>query len=211
MGSGYTLFMSEFVRTFKTTGSIAPSSRWLARSLTRHMLTKNVGQPRRILEVGPGTGAVTTTLVQRLAPRDSLVLVELNERFVSHLHDRFHHEPHFNRVLDRTEIIHDRLENLPSGSQFDLIVSGLPLNNFSVKSVEEILGQLEHLLADGGILTFFEYMAVRTARGVVSLGAERRRVQGISRAMRDVFRRYKYQREWVWRNIPPAWVHHVMK
>ena len=40
----------------QTTGAILPSSRGLARAMTRPM--RQAKGPRRILEVGPGTGAV---------------------------------------------------------------------------------------------------------------------------------------------------------
>ena len=51
-----------------------------------------------ILEVGPGTGAVTARLVQLLRPGDHLTLVELNDDFVQHLNERFASEPDFQAV-----------------------------------------------------------------------------------------------------------------
>jgi phosphatidylethanolamine/phosphatidyl-N-methylethanolamine N-methyltransferase len=211
MSAGYRVFLSEFWNNFHTTGAIAPSGRWLADALTKYVPAKAESRPRRILEVGPGTGAVTTALVRRLAPQDSLTLVELNDRFVEHLRGRFEREPAFQAVNDRAEIVHDRLENLPQNEPFDVIVSGLPLNNFSVEAVQQILATLERLLAVGGRLSFFEYIAVRAARGAVSLGAERQRMSGITRALRETFARHEHSRDWIWPNLPPAWVHHLLK
>lgn len=211
MGAGHRVFLSEFWRNFHTTGAIAPSSRWLADALTRHVAVCGETRERKILEVGPGTGAVTASLVRRLQPNDSLTLVELNDRFVSHLRQRFEHEASFRGVATQAEIVHDRLENLPAGARYDLIISGLPLNNFSVAAVEQILATFDRLLAPGGRLSFFEYIAVRAARGVVSLGEERRRMHGITKALRGTFRRHEHRREWIWPNLPPAWVHHLRK
>ena len=215
MANGYRLFLQEFWSNFHTTGSIAPSGKALAAALTRHVPRSNDGTsggaPRRVLEVGPGTGAVTATLVKRLPAGDSLTLVELNDRFVAHLHDRFQTEPTFRAVSDRTEIVHDRLENLCGNQPFDVIVSGLPLNNFSSEAVEQILQTLEQLLAPGGRLSFFEYIAVRAARQRISRGSERQRLEGITSALHGVFSRHQHQREWVWPNVPPAWVHHLQK
>ncbi|MBL8826142.1 MAG: methyltransferase domain-containing protein [Planctomycetaceae bacterium] len=211
MSSGYGVFLSEFWNNFHTPGAIAPSSRWLADALTKHVPSSKEAAPRRILEVGPGTGAVTAALVRRLAPQDSLTLVELNDRFVEHLRGRFAREPEFQAVHARAEIVHDRLENLPVNQPFDVIVSGLPLNNFSVDAVQQILATLERLLPVGGRLSFFEYIAVRAARGAVSLGAERRRITGITRALRATFARHDHGRDWIWPNLPPAWVHHLCK
>ncbi len=62
------VFWREFRRNFHTTGAVLPSGRALARALTRYVAAGAAG-PRRILEVGPGTGAVTTVLVDRLGRR----------------------------------------------------------------------------------------------------------------------------------------------
>jgi hypothetical protein len=65
------------------------------------------------------------------------------------------------------------------------------------------------LLAPGGTLSFFEYIAVRTARSLISGQAERTRLRGIGRAMRSVLDGREIRRDAVWLNVPPAWVHHV--
>ena len=88
------LFFQEFRRNFHTTGAILPSGRRLARALGRFVAEPN-GQPRRILEVGPGTAAVTQRLVSVLGPHDRLDLVELNASFVECLRRRFESEPAF--------------------------------------------------------------------------------------------------------------------
>ena len=56
MLSDYRAFLTQFLRNYQTTGSVLPSSRALASALCRHVGT---GAPQRILEAGPGTGAVT--------------------------------------------------------------------------------------------------------------------------------------------------------
>ena len=95
--------------------------------------------------------------------------------------------------------------------RYDLIVSGLPLNNFAVADVERILAALTALLAPGGTLSFFEYIAVRPARALVSGRSERARLRGIGQAMRAVLDGREIRRDAVWLNVPPAWVHHVRK
>ena len=52
--------------------------------------------------------------------------------------------------------------------KYDVIVSGLPLNNFSPADVERILAVLCGRLAPRGTLSFFEYIAMRPARALVS-------------------------------------------
>lgn len=203
----YRVFWQEFRQNFHTTGAILPSGRALARALAHH-----VGQaerPQRVLEVGPGTGAVTAYIVKALRPEDQLDLVELNEQFVANLRDRFSRDPQFAAVSERSRVLHQGVEELAHDEPYDLVISGLPLNNFSVQQVESILGGFRRLLRRGGVLSFFEYIAIRPARAMVSGPAERARLQGIGRAMDQLLTPYEIRRDWVWPNVPPAWVHHV--
>src|SRR5438552_2634254 len=94
----YRVFLKQFFQRYHTTGSVLPSSPSLARALCRYVgdgetgNSQNGGSPahgRMILEVGPGTGAATASLVQRLKPNDRFTLVELNDDFVRHLQQRF--------------------------------------------------------------------------------------------------------------------------
>jgi phospholipid N-methyltransferase len=203
----YRFFFKQYVRRFHDTGAIAPSSRWLAKALSRYVARDD--GPGRVLEVGPGTGAVTRQIVESIGPSDQFDLVELNEQFVLHLQGRFRDEPAFAAVSDRTTIIHGPLEELPRDRKYDTIVSGLPLNNFSVADVERILAAFAELLAPRGTLSFFEYVAVRPARAAVSGRADRERLRGIGRALRGALDGNEIHRDLVWPNLPPAWVHHV--
>ncbi|OHB66068.1 MAG: hypothetical protein A2V70_04350 [Planctomycetes bacterium RBG_13_63_9] len=206
--SEYRLFFKEFLANYHTTGAILPSGRPLARALARFVAEQPTG-PRRILEVGPGTGAVTSRIVPALTPEDQLDLVELNDSFVERLRDRFRNDPAFQPVADRVRVMHCRIEDLPGDDTYDLIISGLPLNNFSVVDVKRILARLTDLLKTGGTLSFFEYIAIRRARALLSGRAERARLRGIGQAMRAVLSKHEIRCDWIWPNVPPAWVHHV--
>jgi phosphatidylethanolamine/phosphatidyl-N-methylethanolamine N-methyltransferase len=204
------LFFREFVRNFHTTGAILPSGRRLAAALSCFVAERAAGS-RSILEVGPGTGAVTTRIIADMGPDDLLDLVELNDSFVERLNARFRREAAFQAVAARARVLHCPVQELPDDKKYDVIVSGLPLNNFSVVMVEEILSALMKLLKPGGTLSFFEYIAIRHVRTLVSGPAERRRLRGIDHAMQAVFDLYEIRRDAIWRNTPPAWVHHVQK
>ena len=143
-----------------------------------------------------------------MRPQDRLVLVERNEQFVSHLTQRLAEIPAAQSLRNHISLVHAAVEDLPDDEPFDVIVSGLPLNNFAVDSVQQILSKLSRLLAPGGILSFFEYVAVRRAKSLVCSRADRERLQGIARVLGD-FLEAEIQRDLVWANVPPAWVHHV--
>jgi phospholipid N-methyltransferase len=205
--SDYRVFYREFRENFETTGAILPSGRSLAKALTRYV--PEPGPPRRILEVGPGTGAVTTELVRRLRGSDEFNLVELNDRFVERLRERFATEPDFLQVADRCRVLHHSVEDIPDDDRYDLIVSGLPLNNFPVTLVVSILRKFRSLLLPGGTLSFFEYIAIRKIKGGISPRGERERLRGVSSALDGLLAAHEVRRDWVWMNVLPAWVHHV--
>ena len=206
--SEYGLFLKEFWNSYHTTGAILPSSRFLGAALARFVEEEPQG-PRRILEVGPGTGAVTRRIVAVLKPEDRLDLVEPNDSFVEHLHYRLETEKAFQQVAQRTRVLHCPVEELAGDGLYDLIISGLPLNNFSVAEVERILGVMTGLLQPGGTLSLFEYIAVRRAKALISGRATRARLRGIGRVMGALFGEHEIRRDRILINVPPAWVHHV--
>lgn len=203
----YRVFLGEFVRSFHSTGAILPSGRSLARALARHV--RQGGGPRRILEVGPGTGAVTRWIIDGLDAGDTLDLVELNESFVRRLQERLASDPLFRAAAERTTIHHKPIEEIGGEGTYDVIVSGLPLNNFAAENVREILGVMTRLLRPGGTMSFFEYVGVRPLRSLVSGAAERKRLRGVSEAIASARRGRAIGRDLVLPNVPPAWVHHL--
>lgn len=208
----YRLFWREFRQQHHTTGAVLPSGRALARALASFVRDDAAGDgstARRILEVGPGTGAVTSEILRAMRPDDRLDLVELNDQFVEQLRWRFAEDSNFSPMRDRVELHHASVEDVSEDQPYDLIVSGLPLNNFSVELVSRILDKLRRLLAPEGTLSFFEYVAIRRMKSVVSPAADRDRLRGISRMFDEMFSKYEVRKDLVLTNVPPAWVHHV--
>jgi phosphatidylethanolamine/phosphatidyl-N-methylethanolamine N-methyltransferase len=207
----YQTFLTQFIRNYETTGSIIPSGRALGNALCRHV---GQGSAQKILEAGPGTGAVTGCIIERLRADDHLWMVELNPTFAAHLRDAFKQKPRFRDVADRCHLVEGSVQHLgPMGladhGQFDLVISGLPLNNFSPEDVRDILQAYSTLLKPGGVLSFFQYILLRPAKMFVSGGPERNRLKDVGRAIEGMLGEKEFAREWVWPNVPPAWVHHI--
>ena len=205
--SDYQTFLSQFLRNYNTTGSVIPSGRALGGALCRF-----VGQgsgPQKILEAGPGTGAVTGCIIERMRQDDKLWMVELNPTFAAHLRAAFREKPSFREAAGRCQLIEGAVQQLGDEDQFDLVISGLPLNNFPSDDVRAILEAYARLLKPGGILSFFQYILIRPAKMVVSSGPERDRLKGVGKAIEGVLGEREFAREWVWVNVPPAWVHHI--
>ena len=202
-------FLQQLRREFEATGAVAPSSRFLARAITKPLEHRD--GPARILEIGPGTGAVTRQIVQRLRPDDRLDLVELNGGFVEILQQKFRDDPVFQAAADRAKIHMCAVQDFEADGQYDFIISGLPLNNFPAELVREIFDVCFGLLEPNGILSYFEYMFVRRFRRVLSRGSERARLTALEEILDARLQQHRFRTNGVLANIPPAWVHHLRK
>ncbi len=202
-------FFRQYRQTFETTGAVAPSSRFLARALTRP-LQQHAGHCR-VLEVGPGTGAVTRRIARLLKPDDRFDLVELNASFAGVLRHKFVADPDFHRVANRSEIHQCPIQEFAAPEPYDFIVSGLPLNNFPAEMVREIFDVFFRLLAPGGVLSYFEYMYMRPLRKVVSNRAGRARLGALETVLHEYLGQHRFRRDWVFVNVPPAWVQHLRR
>src|SRR5262245_2765982 len=171
-------FYREFRRQYRNTGSILPSSRALGRALVSE-LRRRPG-PARILEVGPGTGAVTIEILDRLRPGDQFDIVEINSHFVEVLKRRFDEDPPFRRRRGQVRIIHAPVQQVEGKGVYDYMVSGLPLNNFPVPLVEEIFAAFRRLLKPEGVLSYFEYLAIRRVKMLLVGREARQRLRELS-------------------------------
>jgi phospholipid N-methyltransferase len=184
-----------------------PSSRFLARALVAEMR-----KPRgscRILEVGPGTGPVTREILRQLRPGDQFDIVEINERFVTLLRERFAQEPLFRSRQHQVSLIHSPLQELPGDAAYDFMVSGLPLNNFSVSLVREIFTAYRRLLKPGGILSYFEYALIRQLKMPFAKRKERKRLRCVGRLVDRNIQAHQFRADLVYFNVPPAVARHL--
>lgn len=202
-------FFGEFRRNFETTGSVLPSSRFLARAIVRH--AHQSARPARILEAGPGTGPFTDQLIRQLEPEDRLVLVELNDRFVEILHRRLENDPVWQTKRSQVEVFHGPAEDLPESCSFHAIVCGLPFNNFHPELVDQLFRQFIDRLEPEGTFSFFEYLWIRSVKSVVAGAEERRRLAAVGKAMGSYLEQYRIGCDRVVLNVPPAVVHHLKK
>jgi phosphatidylethanolamine/phosphatidyl-N-methylethanolamine N-methyltransferase len=199
-------FFGQFRRQYPTTGSILPSSRALGRALTRPM--RQARGPRRILEVGPGTGAVTAEIVRALTPGDRLDIVEINAHFVAVLEKRFAEETLFRRRRGQSKVIHCPLQEVPGAHMYDFMISGLPLNNFAVDLVQDIFRSYERLLKPAGVLSYFEYLAIRALKTPFVSAPERARLAKLGSFLEQRIHAAQIGAEAVFWNVPPAVARH---
>ncbi len=94
-------FLIEGLRNLRSTGSVAPSSRFLCRAIVSK-INPEFGQT--VVELGPGDGVITRYILDRLQADARLIIFEINEVFVEKIKSTFN-DP-------RLTVVHDSAENM---------------------------------------------------------------------------------------------------
>lgn len=207
---GNSTFRREAVRAWRTTGAIAPSGGRLAARLAAPLAPPGRGRPLAVLEAGSGTGTVTRALARRLGPADRLDAVEINPRFVRVLTGLLDTDPVLSAARDRIRVVPGSVTDLPlAPCGYDVIVSCLPFTNFEPDVVRSVLERYMTALVPGGHLTYFAYLGTRALRTAFGSPAEAARHREVVAVLDGFGRRYGHGSGTVWRNVPPARVHHL--
>jgi len=202
-------FVREAFRDIRHTGSVWPSSPALAKAMTRGL--GEIRGPRRVLEVGPGTGPFTERILKNLRDGDHFDIVELNPVFCRELERRLV-APHRKRKPRTMVALHQApIQEAPLDGPYDLIVCGLPFNNFPPTLVRSIFRRMMALLRDGGELAYFEYAGVRTLKAPLVGAGGRRKLKDIAKVGQSLRRKHRGKRELVLGNLPPAFATHLCK
>ncbi|RLS66021.1 MAG: methyltransferase domain-containing protein [Planctomycetota bacterium] len=195
-------FFSEALRNLRHTGSLWPSSPILARTMTESI--SRIEGKRRVLEVGPGTGPFTKAILRKLRAGDQFDLVEINEKFCRLL-EREVLGPYRARHPNVIVRLHCApIEDAPLSGPYDVIVCGLPFNNFPPKLMRSIFRRMFALLAPRGEVVYFEYAGVRVIKGPVSNSAGRAQLKRIDTIGKTLRRKHEGKTKLVLGNFPPA-------
>lgn len=200
--NGILAFLGQVITNYRNTGAVLPSSAALAKAMTRSL--RHAVGPKRVLEVGPGTGAFTRYMLQALRRGDEMHLVEINPAFAKHLEKnllRPFRRAHPHIVV---ELYCEPIESASIGGKFDFVVCGLPFNNFPPVVVRAIFRRMLELLKPAGELAYFEYAGVRVMKGPLVGEEGRRKLKRIHAMGRVLRRRHRGKRELVLSNVPPA-------
>ena len=144
-------FLKEAVVANRSTGAIAPSSRFLADAVTD---IAGVPRGKVIVEYGPGTGVFTEVILSKKQPDAHFIAMEVNPGFVEATRSR----------CPQATVIHDGAQHAArylreAGHEHcDTIVSGLPWTNFDEALQDEILNATYDVLAPGGRFVTFAYL-----------------------------------------------------
>lgn len=192
----------QFLKDHRHTGAIMPSSPRLARAMTRSV--RQGPRPKRVLEVGPGTGPFTKHLLNALQPGDQLHLVEINPFLAARLEQRVLAPFRSDHPDILVKLYCQTIETVDVEPGFHHIICGLPFNNFPPSLVRKIFRRMLDLLAPGGELMYFEYAGVRIMKGPLVGPEGRRKLKRIGATGKILRKRHGGKQKLVLGNMPPA-------
>lgn len=198
-------FSTQAIVNFNTTGAICPTSKWAAEGMTE--VLNEGSKPRRILEVGPGTGSITTTILEKMGSEDRLVVCEINTALMNSLKKRLSTNPHYFLHKERVSFACCALQELSTDEKFDTIISSLPLLNFHSRTVKELFLKFEELASPQAKLSFYEHCGIRTLSCMVSPRKRRERIKEIDNFLGRTLAEKRIRKKVVVRNITPITVH----
>jgi phosphatidylethanolamine/phosphatidyl-N-methylethanolamine N-methyltransferase len=176
-------FLRSWIEKPLHMGAVMPSGRVLARTMAQYV---NIDSSGPVVELGPGTGAITNALIEHGVDQKRLVLVEYNPGFCALLRDRY---PHAKVVQGDAYKLRDSLWdvlNVPASA----VVSGLPLVTKPMLTRLKLIRDAFLALAPGAPFVQFTYSVAppipKSLPGVSTEASER-----------------------IWMNLPPArvWVY----
>jgi phosphatidylethanolamine/phosphatidyl-N-methylethanolamine N-methyltransferase len=145
-------FYKQFKKDRKMIGAMRPSSRFLTNKMLKNIPFKKA---LNLVELGSGTGVFTKEILKRMSADSKLLVFELNDTFYERLKLK---------ITDpRVILIHDSAENLGLHlekygiSKADIIISSLPLANFSINLRKKIIRSAKKGLKKGGRFIQFQY------------------------------------------------------
>ncbi|MCB0333601.1 MAG: methyltransferase domain-containing protein [Bdellovibrionales bacterium] len=198
-------FFRGFLKEFHTTGAICSTSPVAAKTLCHPL--EGSRSPKRILEVGAGTGAVTFQILPRLQEGDSLTICEVNSNFAEQLRKRLDASPLFAKHAARTSFFEGYIQELTASQPFDVIICSLPFLNFTVELTDEIFTKLRELSHEPTVLTYYEYIGIRSLSKIFSLSQRRERFQKLDAYLTSLLLKHEIQKERIWFNFLPIDVH----
>ena len=163
-------------------GAVMPSGKALARTMAQYVDPKGAGP---VIELGPGTGAITTALVAHGVDQKRLVLVEFNPTFCALLRERY---PQATVVQGDAYRLRDSLAEL-TRHEASAVVSGLPLMTKPLRTRLRLLREAFALLQPRAPFVQFTYAVVPPIPQLAGVKVE--------------------ASERIWLNLPPArvWVY----
>lgn len=202
-------FLQTYLKQPGVVGAISPSSQALAVALSEPY-RRHPGAAR-VLEVGAGTGAITRYLGTILRPGDEFDVCEIQPDFADILERDVLSQPAFRPHLaaGRVRLLRSAVQELSFEHKYDYIISGLPFTVFTYTDVCAIFDVIRRCLKPNGVFSYFEYLAMRKATRMLSLGRHRDRIRAVSSYLSSNIKAHQFAQRIVLLNFPPAHARHL--
>jgi phospholipid N-methyltransferase len=142
-------FFKVAIKNRKTSGTITPSSRFLAKKMLSGI---DFSKAKVLVELGPGNGAITKKILEKLHKDAVLICFEINDVFYQQLKSLDH--PQLIILKESAEKVIDELQKLGYNKSCH-IISSLPLTIIPDEVSDRILENSFSLLDTNG--TFIQY------------------------------------------------------
>lgn len=194
------LFLNNFFSNPDTVGSVIPSSKSLAKEIISKI--NIAGRPLKILEVGAGTGVMTKEISRKIRPEDLVDVIEVDYNFCDLLYEKF-------SLKENVHVNCVSILDWNPGYLYDYIISGLPFNAFDAEFVSLILEKYKKLLKPGGIISYFEYIALADIKHFFLSGEKKNKFSKTITTTTSFRNSFEFARGTVFSNVPPARVYHL--
>lgn len=144
-------FFKEAIKSYKTSGTIVPSSKYLAKKMLKNI---NFSKAKIIIELGPGNGAITNCILDKIQPNSILICFEINDTFYAELKKINH--PQLIVLKASAENIIIEIEKL-GYTRADYIISSLPLTIIPKEISHNILLESYQSLKNNGLFIQYQY------------------------------------------------------
>jgi phospholipid N-methyltransferase len=142
-------FLTKFIKSPRTVGSVIPSSRFLVRTMLQPIDWANT---RSLVELGAGTGVLTRSIRQLCRSDCQVVVFERDHEMREMLQKEF---PEF-IIRSNAEDIQHVIRSLDM-EPVDCIISSLPFANFPADVRERIIENIYRSLRPGGLFVAYQY------------------------------------------------------
>ncbi len=145
-------FLGEFIRNRRQIGALAPSSKFLTSKMLNNLSLESA---RLVIELGAGSGVFTNRIIERLNPKATLVVFEINTSFYNFLKNRYT-DPRVVILNDSAEKVQEYLAH-HGNAKADLIISSLPLTSIPKMIASKIVEHIHTALSENGTYVQFQY------------------------------------------------------
>jgi len=147
------LFAKEVASSIKNIGAIAPSSKYLANNILKHI---EFEENQVVLEFGSGNGAITKHILKQLPSSSKLISLEINAPFLKHCKHKFRAYDNF-EIYNHSAIEFDTLLKELGIEKVDYLVSSLPLAMIPNEDLTELFNKIPKYLIDDGSFLQYQY------------------------------------------------------